>query len=338
MNPKEIVIFFTGGTIGMDVVPGVSGVAPGNHQDRLISALNAPKGVTIKSIVWADLPSPHISPEIMLRLTHDLDAELSRKEVLGAVVSHGTDLMAETAFFLDLALISQKPVVLTGAMLHLAEAGYDGFRNLKDSLTACLAAGNDRGLLIQMAGEIFIARDTVKMDSTALCPMLAQRHGHAGRVVDGKAFFYRRPERIGNILTLLPKPVTVLAKRVEMLKCFPGMDEHYLNYLLNNDVEGNLRGLVVEGFGAGNVPPAVANGLIEIAKLGVPVILTTRCAHSGVYPLYAYPGGGGQLLNAGLINGYGVTADKALLLLKTALGCCCNKKTIEALCAYYGQS
>ena len=184
MNPKEIVIFFTGGTIGMDVAPGGAGAVPGNNHERLLFSLGAPEGVNIKSIPWADLPSPHISPEIMLRLAHDLDAQLSRQEVLGAVISHGTDLMAETAFLLDLALISEKPVVLTGAMLHLAQAGYDGARNLKDSLTACLAAGNERGVLIQMAGEIFLARNTVKMDSIALCPMIAQRHGHAGHGSD----------------------------------------------------------------------------------------------------------------------------------------------------------
>ena len=85
-------------------------------------------------------------------------------------------------------------------------------------------------------------------------------------------------------------------------------------------------------------PPALAGVLEEAVARGVAVVLTTRCLRGGVYPIYAYSGGGAQLLRAGLINGQGLTSDKALLLLKVALGCGCNVKAIEALCAYYGRA
>lgn len=339
MNAKEIVVFFTGGTIAMAAAPGQAGAVPNEKQEQLLTGLNLPnRGINIKSIAWANLPSPHITPEIMLRLTHDLDAQLERQEVIGAVVLHGTDLMPESAFFLELSLISRKAVVLTGSMLHQSQSGYDGIRNLEDSLAACLAAGSERGVLLQMGGELFQARDAVKISSTALCPMISQRHGYTGRVVDGKACFYRSAERMDGIRSRLPRPVTKLAERVELLKCFPGMDENYLNYLLNDNSRGELQGLVIEAFGAGNVPPALAGGLEKIAARGIPVILTTRCIYSGVHPIYGYDGGGAQLIQAGLINGYGLTPDKALLLLKIALGCGCDKKNIEALCAFYGRA
>lgn len=334
MNAKEIVVFFTGGTIGMDASPDLPGAAPGNNQGRIFNALaDVQTNIHIRTIAWADMPSPHISPEIMLRLSQDLDAQLSRPEVAGAVVLHGTDLMAETAFFLELALISPKPVVLTGAMLHLAQTGYDGMRNLEDSLAVCLAAGQGRGVLIQMAGEIFQARDAVKMDSTAMNPMLAQRRGHAGRVVDKEVVFFQASTLDAQVRALLPKPVAGLAEQVEVIKCFPGMSAGCLNYL----VDSGIRGLVLEGFGAGNVPPTLADALKAALAQGVIVILTTRCLYGGVHPIYAYSGGGAQLVAAGLINGHGLTSDKALLLLKIALGCGCNSKTIADLCAYYGR-
>ncbi len=339
MNGKEIVVFFTGGTIGMAAAPGDAGAVPSENQDQLLTGLSAARQkVNIKSIAWANLPSPHITPETMLRLAHDLDAQLKRQEVLGAVVLHGTDLMPETAFFLELALISRKPVILTGSMLHQSQNGYDGIRNLEDSLTACLAAGSERGVLLQMGGEILRACDAVKINSTALCPMVAQRHGYAGRVVDGEACFYRQAERMDDTRSLLPRPVMKLAEPVALLKCFPGMDANYLNYLLNDNSRGELQGLVIEAFGAGNVPPALVGGLEKIVRRGTPVILTTRCIYSGVHPIYGYAGGGAQLIQMGLINGYGLTSDKALLLLKVALGCGCDKKNIDALCAVYGRT
>ena len=164
--------------------------------------------------------------------------------------------------------------------------------------------------------------------------MIAQRRGHVGRVVEGEAIFFRPPEADAAIRALLPRPVAALADKVEAIKCFPGMDADYVHYAL----EKGLQGLVVEGFGAGNVPPALATALENAAARGVAVILTTRCLRGGVQPIYAYNGGGAQLLRAGLVNGQGLTSDKAMLLLKAALGCGCNLKTIEALCAYYGRS
>lgn len=335
MNAKEIVVFFTGGTIGMDAGPGQKGAAPGNNQGRVFDALPGLRAdLHIKTIAWADLPSPHITPEIMLRLCHDLDEQLSRSEVAGAVVLHGTDLMAETAFLLEIARANPKPVVVTGAMLHLAQTGYDGVRNLEDSLAVCLAAGSDWGVLLQMAGEIFQAKDALKVDSAAMNPLVGQRRGRIGRVVDKEAFFFQTTTSDQKIRALLPKPVTGLAERVELLKCFPGMAADSLNYLLSRGLEG----LVLEGFGAGNVPPALTGALKKAVTEGVAVVLTTRCLYGGVHPVYGYDGGGAQLLDAGLINGHGLTSDKALLLLKTALGCGCNQKTIETLCAYYGRA
>lgn len=335
MSAKEVVVFFTGGTIGMDSRPDQAGAAPGNNQGRIFNALGGSyANIGIKIIAWADLPSPHITPEIMLRLSRDLEAQLARSEVIGAVVLHGTDLLAETAFLLELTLTGPKPVVLTGSMLHLAQAGYDGIRNLEDSLAVCLAAGPNRGVLVQMAGEIFQASDVVKTDSISVSPMEAQRRGHVGRVVEGEAVFFQPSGVDAAVRALLPRPVPALADKVEALRCFPGMDAGYVNYALDK----GLRGLVVEGFGAGNVPPALAGALENAVARGVAVILTTRCLRGGVQPIYAYNGGGAQLLRAGLISGHGLTSDKALLLLKVALGCGCNLKTIEALCAHYGRA
>ncbi len=333
MPKPEIAVFFTGGTIGMDSAANGHGAAPGNNSGRLFAGMDQPAhSLKITPIAWADLPSPHVTPEVMLRLAEDIDEKLSCPQTLGAVVLHGTDLMAETAFFLDVALSSPKPVVVTGSMRSLSETGYDGLRNLEDALALCRAAGQERGVLALMAGFAYAAADVIKADSTSLTPLLSQNLGPIGRIVEGQAIFYRQPRRPDIARQLIKRPLAGLAEQVEILKCWPGMSNTWLELML----EHGLAGLVLEGFGAGNVPPLLLDGLNKALAGNIPVILTTRCPHSGVHPLYAYPGGGAQLLELGVINGRALTSDKAALLLKIALANGCGKAEIRTLCDLYG--
>jgi L-asparaginase len=84
--------------------------------------------------------------------------------------------------------------------------------------------------------------------------------------------------------------------------------------------EKSVAGLVVEGFGAGNVPPGVVPGLERLIQEGIPVVLTTRCVDGGVWPMYGYPGGGAELERMGVILGGRLSAHKAQILLMVALG------------------
>lgn len=306
----EIAVFFTGGTILMQQEQG--GVKPGEDFSRLLDDLSPRADVTIRPVAWANRPSPHMGAKHMLDLARDIDRALADEHVCGAVVLHGTDLLAETSFVLDLVLTNDKPVVTTGSMRHMGEAGYDGIRNLRNGILACLFMERGTQVLIQMADFLFTARDAVKLDSLAVDPLTGQHVGCVGRIAGEEVCFTRsacshRPRVGAEVDSSLFVP---------LVACYPGMD----GSMIRAAVQSGARGLVVEGFGAGNVPPGAEAAMVEAAQSGLPVVLATRCVRGGVWPVYGYQGGAASLLDQGVLSARSLSGTKAQLLLKVALG------------------
>ncbi|MDL2314614.1 asparaginase [Desulfovibrio sp. OttesenSCG-928-C14] len=314
---KSIAVFLTGGTIGMKRRAGGPGVAPSGGLEELVAEAPELKGVKVRAVEWSDKPSPHITPEDMFRLARDLDEALADPALHGAVVLHGTDLLAETSFFLDLALQSTKPVVTTGSMRHMEESGYDGQRNLLNSLLACLAMPPSSEVLIQLADQLFTARDAAKLDSVSVDPLIGQRRGSVGRIA-GEAV--ELSQNISVARPRVPFKITGLAEQVPLAAGCPGMSDADLRPLLFDGPAPRVQGLVLEGFGAGNVPPGIVPLIQDLLQAKRPVILATRCLKGGVVPLYGYYGGGAALLEMGVISAGYLSGSKAQLLLKAALG------------------
>lgn len=311
----EVVLIFTGGTIGMSEEPEAGGVVPGGNFNKLISEITPDdKDITIRPVLWSDVPSPHMSPEMMLKLAHDVDSYLAESKVLGAVILHGTDLMAETAYALDISVNSPKPVILTGAMRYFNESGYDGIRNLMDAVRVCLLPppkGAD--VILQMADKLFAAKNAIKSSSLNVDPFIGQNTGRIGfisgeSVILTRADSHRRPR--------FSFPITDVDSNVHLVGCHPGMNSIILEKLL----ETGVKGIVLEGFGAGNTPPGLVSGIEKCIAAGVIVILCTRCVEGGVWPIYAYPGGAAYLKQKGVITAGGLSALKATLLLQFLIG------------------
>ncbi|SMF15378.1 asparaginase [Desulfovibrio gilichinskyi] len=311
----EVVLIFTGGTIGMSEEPEAGGVVPGGNFTKLISEITPDdKDITIRPVLWSDVPSPHMSPEMMLKLAHDVDSYLAEDQVLGAVILHGTDLMAETAYALDISVNSPKPVILTGAMRYFNESGYDGIRNLMDAVRVCLLPppkGAD--VILQMADKLFAAKNAIKSSSLNVDPFIGQNTGRIGfisgeSVILTRADSHRRPR--------FSFPITGVNSNVHLVGCHPGMNSIILEKLL----ETGVKGIVLEGFGAGNTPPGLVSGVEKCIAAGVIVVLCTRCVEGGVWPIYAYPGGAAYLKQKGVITAGGLSALKATLLLQFLIG------------------
>ncbi|WP_432738161.1 asparaginase [Maridesulfovibrio sp. FT414] len=324
----EVILIFTGGTIGMSENQEAGGVVPDDNFTKLINELT-PDGhdIRIRPVLWSDIPSPHMSPDKMLNLAHDVESYLAEEQVLGAVILHGTDLMAETAYVLDLTVRSPKPVILTGAMRYFNEAGYDGIRNLVDAVRVCLLPpppGTD--VIIQMADKLFAARNAIKSSSLNVDPFIGQNTGRIGFIAGESVILTRaKPGRRPR----LPFPVKTAADRVHLVGCHPGMDSTVLEKLL----ETGARGIVLEGFGAGNTPPGIVPGVEKCIEAGIPVVLCTRCVEGGVWPIYAYPGGAANLKQKGVIIAGGLSALKATLLLQMLLGSGCSSAEISRIFA-----
>lgn len=312
-NRGEVAIFFTGGTITMKPRKDAPGVAPGGDFERLMEELNLPDpSLRLRPVFWGDRPSPHMTPELMFRLAKDVDHALKEPKLLGAVVLHGTDLLVESAFMADLVIDSIKPVVYTGSMRFYSELGYDGIRNLLGGIKACLLPlPPEVGVALLMTDRLFSAREAVKINSLNVDAFEAPGSGPVAYVAGDTLLLTRRPHE-----HVVPIKADRIETNVAMVACYPGMDAGLIDFFR----ERGVAGLVVEGFGAGNVPPGVVPGLARLIEGRVPVVVTTRCVDGGVWPMYGYPGGGAELERMGVILGGRLTAHKAQILLMAALG------------------
>jgi len=293
------------------------GVVPSGDFNRFLADL-APyvKGVGLRPVLWSDLPSPHMTPEHMFRLARDVDRILVEPSVRGAVVIHGTDVLVESAFMADLVVGSAKPVVYTGSMRFYSETGYDGIRNLLNSIRACmlpLPAG--AGVSLLMTDRLFAARDAVKINSLNIDAFEAPESGPMGYVAGEEIILTHRPGgKTDGKRSLIP--TESIDPNVALIACYTGMNGDLLEHLRQQKISG----LVLEGFGAGNVPPGVVPAIEAMLADGIPVVLATRCPEGGVCPVYAYPGGGADLMKKGVILAGRLSGVKARIQLMVALG------------------
>lgn len=258
--------------------------------------------MTVQTHQPFSLPSPHITPQHMNTL-RDLLGGL--KDVDGAVVTHGTDTLEETAFFLHLTLATDVPVVLTGSMRHAEEVSWDGPGNLRDAAQLALhPQSQGRGPLVVFGGDVFDARTVTKVHTSAV-DAFGGYPGPIGRIdqgPDGPAVrYFAGPE---------PRPLYAprqLDARVEVLYAYAGWQgEGYA------EAEQRADGLVIAALGTGNLPPQL---LPLIQATDKPVVIATRTHAGPVLPVYGYPGGGATLQRAGAIPASFLNAHKARLLL-----------------------
>jgi L-asparaginase len=322
----EVILIFTGGTIGMSENPDAGGVVPDDNFSKLLSEVT-PEGhdVKVRPVLWSDVPSPHMTPDMMLKLSNDIENYLSEDCVLGAVVLHGTDLMAETAYMLDLTVRSPKPVILTGAMRYFNESGYDGVRNLVDAVKVCLLPPEEgTDVMLQMGDKLFAAKNAIKFSSLSVDPFIGQNTGRLGFIAGDSVILTRsRPGRRPR----LPFKTFKADPDVHLIGCHPGMDSTVIDFLRSK----GARGIVLEGFGAGNTPPGLVDGIKRCIAEKIPVVLCTRCIEGGVWPIYAYPGGAANLKSLGVITAGGLSALKATLLLKLLVGSGCTENEIRQI-------
>jgi len=307
---KKILLLHTGGTISMeeDKTTGEVGQKTGHPLQNLAAGLGIAADIEEK-IVY-DLPSPQMTPKHMAALTRMIDESANLYD--GFVITHGTDTMEETAYFLDITVTTDKPVVLTGAMRSSNELGSDALANLAAALSVSIdPAAKQQGVLVVMNGEIHAARDVSKTSSMSL-EAFQSTYGSIGVMVKNKPLFVRSVQKQQTY------PIGDLASNVLLIKAYAGMDSMLLKALqqLNPD------GIVIEALGQGNLPKAVMPALKNILNASIPVVVVSRCQESIVQPTYTYDGGGKQLQELGAIFTQSINGQKArlqlLVILETA--------------------
>lgn len=255
-NLKKIVILGTGGTIA-----GVAGSAvqtAGYRSGELSVAELAASvpGIEETACISAEqicnIGSEDMTPEIWLSLAKRVNELLNSDEVDGIVITHGTDTMEETAYFLNLTVKSCKPVVITGAMLPATAIGADGPLNLMNAVAAASSDTLEGMGVMCCMGQLLISARYVTKTNSFLCDAFNGRGtGIAGYVENRRVTLYQRPLR--GCLSETPFDISGLGRlpSVEILYAYPGMDMRMAEYVLKSLKPA---GIVIAGYGDGSMP------------------------------------------------------------------------------------
>ena len=180
---KRILVLHTGGTIAMEEDKETGVVQPGEKNPLLkfIPDLEGDVDLIVEDVFH--LPSPHMTPSEMLQLQVIIDERVKQDNIHGVVITHGTDTLEETAYFLDITLEKKIPIVLTGAMRSSNEIGSDGLYNFISAIwTACSDESYDKGVLVVMNDEIHTARYVTKTHTTNVATFRTPTFGPIGTI------------------------------------------------------------------------------------------------------------------------------------------------------------
>jgi L-asparaginase len=242
--------------------------------------------------------------------------------VAGVLVTHGTDTMEETAYFLDLTVASDKPVIMVGAMRAASEWDADGPRNILDATRVAVSPeATGKGAFVVLNGEIHAAREVTKTHSLAVETFGTPEFGALGIVDADGVRFYRAPLR-RQTLEMAPD---VELPTVDIIPNYAGSDGRLIRGLMK---EGPVDGIIVDAAGAGNIAGRLFEAVVEARHAGVTVVITSRTHAGRVLPLYAGGGGGTTLREMGCIFADNLNAQKARVLLIAALT---RTRDVEAL-------
>ena len=281
-HKPNIVIIATGGTIaGAGQSETRAGYKPSVLPvEQLIKSVPEIENIaTVTGIQAFQIASQDMTNEYWLILARRVSEQLSSNDIDGVVITHGTDTMEETAYFLNLVIHSKKPVVLTGAMRPPTSLSADGPLNLFNAVAVAAnveAAG--KGVLIAMNDTILGARETTKTHTTNTATFQAPVYGALGQVYYGTVHFYRQSTR---------RHTWQSEFNIKDLKDLPRVDIVYGHANNNADhVDASVRagaaGLVSAGVGNGNQQDITLKALIKAARHGVTVVRSSRTGNGRV--------------------------------------------------------
>ena len=306
---KNILIITTGGTIAMRYDAEL-GIVPCNDLTSFLASFSQLKKLAnFKVAEFSNVPSPHMTPNMMFQLAKFVDNAITEYD--GAVITHGTDTLEETAFLLDLCLTTRKPVVFTAAMRSGNDIGLDGPRNIIGAVRVAAHSGSvDKGVLVVMNDDIHTARDVIKADTGRINSFESPGYGPIGYVDTDDVIYHRQIFYKENVWT------DNINTNVDLIKATAGMDGRHILA----SIESGAKGIIIEALGRGNLPPETIPAIKEAIAKNIIIVIVTRVTTGRVLPEYGYDGGCKHLNSMGVILGGDLKGPKARLKLMCLLG------------------
>jgi L-asparaginase len=319
---KDILVIHTGGTISMMEDEQTGAVTPGKENPLSVQTSIVSNLANLTVLEAFHLPSPHITPEHMQQLKEIIETKYREKSFDGVVITHGTDTLEETAYFLDLTLSLPVSLVVTGAMRSSNEIGADGLYNLISSVrVAADDKSKNKGVLVVLNDEIHSAKNVTKTHTSNVSTFQSPQYGPIGIVTKRGVLFHHQPTSNEHY------QVCDISKRVTLIKAYAGMDSGLLVAIKDLQYDG----VVIEALGQGNLPPDTVDGINGLLAANIPVVLVSRCFNGIVQDIYGYSGGGKQLKEKGVIFSNGLNGQKARIKLMVALSQTGDIKELETI-------
>ena len=314
----------TGGTIAMKIDPVKKAPVPAISGEDLIATVpEIAKVARVEVENLSNVPSDYMDPPRWIALQKAVTAALARAEVAGVIVSHGTDTLEETAYFLDLTVASEKPVVLIGAQRNASEKDFDGPRNLLNAARICVSPeAASKGAMIALNNQINAAREAIKSHTSDVETFKSGDYGLLGNADDDRVVFYRAPLRRQHIALKEDK-----LPYVEIVPMYGGAD----GGLVRAAVGAGAKGIVIQALGWGNVNIPMFEAIKDAIGKGIPVVISTRVPNGRVLPVYGFQGGGKTTKDAGAIFADNLPPHKARILLMLALQRTANAAELQKL-------
>ncbi len=312
MKSLPVVCFIsTGGTIACKIDP-VKGVMPALTGDELLQSVPGAEQharIEVKDLSVVPLD---IDNAFWVKLTKTVADALDRSEVAGVIVAQGTDTIEETAFWLDLTIKSDKPVIVIGAQRNASVSDFDGPRNILNAIRiAVCPEARDKGVMVGFNNQITAAQSVTKTHTGNVETFKGGDFGFLGEVWDDKVIFLRAPLRRMHI--------PLKGESMPTVHIFPfycGAEGTFIRHA----VDKGTQGIVIAGAGMGNMSRSMfEEGALYAIEQGVPVVIATRVPNGRSLPVYGCPGCAKVAFDAGAVMAGYHSPQKAKILLTLLL-------------------
>ena len=320
-----IVVLGTGGTIASSgtVATQLSDYTVGKGVDALIAAVPALSEVAqCQYEQISNIPSFLIGDEVLLKLAGRVNHLLAQSDVAGIVITHGTDTLEETAYFLNLVVHSYKPVVLVGAMRPATAISADGPLNLfHAAVVASSAQSAGRGVMVVMNDRILAARYVTKAHTTGVDTFAATEQGVLGVVSDRDVQYFNQTTRLHTTQSGLHIAAD--------LKALPAVDIVYDHqgaglHMYEAAIQAGVQGIVLAGTGNGSLSGVASRGASLAKTMGVAFVRSSHVGQGSVRPSV-------KDIEFNTIAAQSLNPQKARILLRLALLKTQDRETLQQL-------
>jgi len=308
---KKVVLLTTGGTIASKPNKDSGKLASGALTGEELAAMcNLPNDIEVIVDSVFQKASIHITFEDLVFLKNKIEDYFKDEEVSGVVVTHGTDTMEETAYFLDLTVSDYRPVVVTGSQRSPEDLGSDVYINLRHAIySACSSDLHDAGTVVVFNERIFAARYVKKEHASNIQGFNAFGFGYLGIIDNDRVHVFQKPIKRESY------EINSTIPQVEIIKCYIGADGKFIKAAR----EAGVGGIILEGVGRGQVAPKMMEEIEKAIKDGIKLVITTSAEEGAVYTTYDYEGSAFDLYKKGVILGSDNDSKKARIKLAVVM-------------------